>query len=77
MASIQKRPDGRCRARYRDDAGSEHARHFARRVDGQRWLDDAFMVACAESLRVMVWNRAEATSLGLCGFVRRARVAGL
>ncbi len=27
------------RARYRDAAGKEHARHFARKVDAQRWLD--------------------------------------
>jgi integrase len=40
MASITKRPDGRWRARYRDDAGKEHARHFARKVDGQRWLNE-------------------------------------
>lgn len=40
MASIQKRPDGRWRARYRDAAGKEHARHFTRKVDGQRWLDE-------------------------------------
>jgi integrase len=40
MASIRKRPDGRWRARYRDEAGREHARHFTRRVDGQRWLDE-------------------------------------
>ncbi|GAA4697986.1 hypothetical protein [Nocardioides nanhaiensis] len=39
MASIKKRPDGRWRARYRDAAGKEHARHFERKVDGQRWLD--------------------------------------
>lgn len=39
MASIQKRETGRWRARYRDDAGKEHARHFARKVDAQRWLD--------------------------------------
>jgi integrase len=39
MASIKKRPDGMYRARYRDDAGKEHARHFARKVDAQRWLD--------------------------------------
>jgi len=39
MASITRRPDGRWRARYRDEAGREHARHFDRRVDGQRWLD--------------------------------------
>lgn len=40
MASIKKRPDGRWRARYRGDAGKEHARHFARRVDAQAWLDE-------------------------------------
>src|SRR4051812_48984765 len=40
MASIAKRPDGRYRARYRDDAGKEHARHFNRKVDAQRWLDE-------------------------------------
>jgi integrase len=38
--SITRRPDGRWRARYRDPAGSEHSRHFARKVDGQRWLDE-------------------------------------
>jgi hypothetical protein len=38
MASIRRRPDGAWRARYRDDAGKEHARHFARKVDAQRWL---------------------------------------
>ncbi|UYB35486.1 site-specific integrase [Arthrobacter koreensis] len=40
MASIQKRPDGRWRARYRDEIGKEHARHFARKIDAQRWLDE-------------------------------------
>jgi integrase len=40
MASIAKRSDGRWRARYRDDAGREHARHFTRKVDAQRWLDE-------------------------------------
>jgi hypothetical protein len=39
MASIAKRADGRWRARYRDAAGNEHARHFARWVDAQSWLD--------------------------------------
>lgn len=40
MASIAKRPDGRWRARYRDEAGREHSRHFTRKIDGQRWLDE-------------------------------------
>lgn len=40
MASIAKRPDGSYRARYRDDAGKEHARHFKRKIDAQRWLDE-------------------------------------
>jgi len=39
MANIAKRPDGRWRARYRDAHGAEHARHFTRKVDAQRWLD--------------------------------------
>lgn len=37
--SVAKRPDGRWRARYRDAAGKEHARHFARKVDAEDWLD--------------------------------------
>ncbi len=40
MASITKRHDGSWRARYRDDTGKEHAKHFDRKVDGQRWLDE-------------------------------------
>jgi integrase len=40
MASIKRREDGQWRARYRDAAGKEHARHFARKVDAQRWVDD-------------------------------------
>lgn len=40
MASISRRADGKWRARYRDEAGKEHSRHFGRRVDGQRWLDE-------------------------------------
>jgi integrase len=39
MASIKKRENGMWRARYRDTAGKEHARHFDRKVDAQRWLD--------------------------------------
>jgi integrase len=38
--NIAKRPDGRWRARYRDEAGQERARHFDRKVDAQRWLDE-------------------------------------
>ena len=36
--SVKKRADGKWRARYRDAAGKEHARHFDRKVDGERWL---------------------------------------
>ena len=39
MANIARRPDGTWRARYRDAAGKEHARHFVRRADAQRWID--------------------------------------
>lgn len=38
MASVAKRPDGRWRARYRDFAGREHSKHFARKRDAEVWL---------------------------------------
>lgn len=40
MASISKLSNGKWRSRYRDDAGKQHARHFDRKVDAQRWLDE-------------------------------------
>lgn len=40
MASIKRRPNGVWRARYRDAAGREHSRHFGRRADAKRWLDE-------------------------------------
>ncbi|ROS34518.1 site-specific integrase [Curtobacterium sp. PhB78] len=40
MASIKQRPDGAWRARYRDDEGKEHSKHFARKRDAQSWLDE-------------------------------------
>ena len=52
MASIQKRTirwktktgeqktSSKWQARYRDRAGKEHARLFARKTDAQRWLDE-------------------------------------
>src|SRR4051812_40443888 len=40
VASIQKRDNGSWRARYRDYAGKEHARHFPRKIDAQRWLQE-------------------------------------
>lgn len=38
--SIAKRSNGKWRARYRDDQGREHSRHFDRKVDAQRWIDE-------------------------------------
>lgn len=40
MASIKKRPDGKWRLRWRTEDGHEHARHFARKIDAQRHLDE-------------------------------------
>ena len=37
--NIAKRANGRWRARYRDEAGKEHSRHFDRKIDAQQWLD--------------------------------------
>jgi hypothetical protein len=38
VSSIQKRPDGRYRARWRDRGGTEHAKHFDRKRDAQAFL---------------------------------------
>ena len=41
MASVgPKRADGTYRARYRDPAGREHARHFHKKAAARRWLDE-------------------------------------
>ncbi|RYV50274.1 tyrosine-type recombinase/integrase [Pengzhenrongella frigida] len=40
MASITKRPDGVWRARYRDEVGREYSKHFQRKLDAQRWLNE-------------------------------------
>lgn len=40
MASIKQRSNGKWRARYRDDEGREHSRHFDRKRDGQDWLNE-------------------------------------
>lgn len=37
--NIAKRGNGKWRARYRDEAGNERARHFDRKIDAQQWLD--------------------------------------
>ena len=40
MASIEKRPDGRWRARWRETPqGRQRARHFDRKIDAERFLD--------------------------------------
>ncbi|MGB3764636.1 MAG: tyrosine-type recombinase/integrase, partial [Ornithinimicrobium sp.] len=36
----KRRPDGKWRARYRDEAGREHAKHFLTKSAAQRWLDE-------------------------------------
>lgn len=41
VASIKQRPDGVWRARYRDESGREHAKHFRTKREGQAWLAEA------------------------------------
>jgi hypothetical protein len=38
VGSIDRRANGRWRARYRDGLGRQHSRHFDRKVDARRWL---------------------------------------
>ena len=41
MASVEKRPDGKWRARYRPvPGGRQIARHFQRKIDAERWLTE-------------------------------------
>ncbi|WP_245164936.1 tyrosine-type recombinase/integrase [Curtobacterium flaccumfaciens] len=40
MASVKQRPNGHWRARYRDDDGKEHAKHFALKREAQAWLNE-------------------------------------
>ena len=37
--NVARRPNGKWRARYRDDSGTEHARHFDRKREARQWLD--------------------------------------
>lgn len=38
MGNVQKRPDGRWRARYRGPDRRERSKHFDRKIDAERWL---------------------------------------
>jgi len=41
VASVEKRPDGKWRARYRPvPGGRQIARHFRRKIDAERWLTE-------------------------------------
>ena len=40
MASVQRRPDGRWRARWHDDSGRERAKHFDRKGEATRFVAD-------------------------------------
>jgi hypothetical protein len=40
MASVKRHANGRWRARYRDDTGREHTRHFKLKKDAQRWINE-------------------------------------
>jgi hypothetical protein len=35
---VSRPPNDKYRARYRDQAGREHAKHFDRKADAERWL---------------------------------------
>ena len=37
MANVNRRPNGRWRARYRDSEGQQHAKDFDRKADAERW----------------------------------------
>lgn len=51
VANIARRQNGRWRARYRDEAGKEYVRHFGRKIEAQRWLDEVTAPVVTEILR--------------------------
>ncbi len=59
MASVKRRSDGVWRARYRDESGKEHARHFPTKNAGQIWLDE--VTAATLTGTYVDPNRARAT----------------
>ncbi|GGL76805.1 site-specific integrase [Curtobacterium citreum] len=63
MASIRQRPDGKWRARYRDDDGREHSKHFDRKRDGQAWLDEI-----AAARRTGTYVDPQRSTITLAGF---------
>lgn len=60
MSSVRQRPNGQWRARYRDDEGKEHAKHFPRKRDAQDWLDG---VATSRRTGTYVDPRTSSTTL--------------
>jgi integrase len=84
MASIQKRANGRWRARFRDEGGREHAQHFQRKADAHAWLDEqtarivrgewADPRAGRESLRLYAtrWQAIQVSSAGTARIVDNA-----
>lgn len=73
MASIKKLPNGKWRARYYDGRGKQPTRHFDRRVDAQRWIDEqtaglvtgAYVDPTAGRTRLSVYAAAwESTQVG-------------
>lgn len=51
MAGINQSPDGTWHGRYRDSAGKEHARHFARKRDARQWLDEVASSLTGQNMR--------------------------
>jgi hypothetical protein len=47
----------RYRARYRDPGGRQHERRFPRKVDAQRWLDEA-----ASAMVTQTWTAPSAAT---------------
>lgn len=85
MASVKKRPDGKWRARYRDPSGKEHARHFDRKVDAERWLAGVetakargeWVDPARARITVEDWSQRWTGTLGQLKQTTRARYAGL
>jgi len=54
----------RWRARYYDSAGHQHARHFPRKIDAQRWLDSVVTAVGSSGItKTLTLHTGSVTSL--------------
>src|SRR5215211_4185430 len=72
VASVEKRADGKWRARYRPvPGGRQIARHFSRKIDAERWLTEQQSRVNRGDWTAPNWAGSRSTSGPRLGWPRR------